>query len=200
MASMNRRTPSGYRAGIPVILLLLLFGSCNWGVPYYTLTVAVEEGVTGTPEPGQHVYAELTAVEFDYQGVNPLHTVEVFLNDKIRRSGSSSIVMYRDGYRLNVRLVDIRGVWKITMAYADSSIQAPEPFEITLSGPDLVSGPFSDTRGHHGTWTAESGFLVLAYYDWNFYLLTGSVFGLGEETGAFSGEGLTGTWKAEKVK
>jgi hypothetical protein len=199
MESKKRYKQAGYLRGIPILLLLLLFGSCNWGVPYYTLTVVVEDGVTGTPEPGQYVYVELTNVEFAYTPVNPLHTVEVLLNNKIRKSGSSSIVMYRDGYELKARLVDIRGVWEVTMTYADTSIQAPDPFKITISGPDLLSGNFSDSRGYHGTWTAESNVLTLAYYDWNFYVLTGTVLGLGDETGTFTGEGLSGTWTSEKV-
>jgi hypothetical protein len=193
------------RAGRPLswlgaasLVMFLLSAGCDWGVPNYHLTVFLESGVTGTPEPGTYVYKDISVVEFSYSGVNPLHTVEVLLNDKIRNEGSGSIMMYGDGYELKARLVDVRGVWKVTLTYTDTTVTAPEPFLLTLTGPDLLSGTFSDARGYHGSWTAQSGVLTLAYWDWNFYVLSGTVFGLGQESGAFSGDGLSGTWTAQK--
>jgi hypothetical protein len=180
------------------LAVFLLSASCDWGVPNYHLTVSLESGVTGTPESGTYVYKDISVVEFSYSGVNPLHTVEVYLNDKIRSEGSGSIMMYGDGYRLQARLIDVRGVWKVTLTYADPNVTDPDPFLLTLSGPDLLAGTFTDSRGYHGSWTAESGALTLAYWDWSFYLLTGTVYGLGADSGTFTGDGLDGTWKAEK--
>lgn len=180
------------------LLILLLSGSCKWGAPDYSLTVIVEDGVTGTPEAGKHVYQELTTVQLNYTPVNPLHTVEVMLNGDVRKAGISSLVMYGNAYQLTARLVDIRGSWKITLTNTDTSIAAPDPFVITISGPDLVSGTFSDGRGFHGTWSATSSSLTLVYLDWNFYVLSGTVFDMGYNAGTFSGGGLTGTWSATR--
>lgn len=193
------------RAGWPVFLwgaaslaILLLAASCDWGVPDYHLTVWLDPGISGTPEAGTYLYKELTQVEFDYRPENPLHTIEVFLNDKNRISSPGTITMYGDGYRLKAKLIDIRGVWKVTLTYSDASVTAPDPFLLTITGPDLVSGTFTDERGYHGMWTAASDVLTLAYWDWKFYVLGGTVYGLGEDPGTFTGDGLSGTWTAEK--
>jgi hypothetical protein len=185
------------RAALP-LLAFLAVGSCKWGVPNYTLTVTIENGVTGTPEAGQHTYKELTNVTLDYTPVNPLNTVEVILNGTFRKAGLSSVVMYGDGYTLTARLVDIRGSYKVTLSYSDTSITAPDPFIITITGVDLVSGTFMDERGYHGTWTATTDALTLAYWDWDFYVLNTTPFNLGYSAGTFTGAGLTGTWTAVK--
>ena len=167
--------------------------------PDFVLNVSLGEGVTGTPEAGRHVYKEFTAVTFDYKPQNAPETVEVLLNNRIRSEGSGSIIMYGDGYNLSARVIDIRGVWKVTLSYADGSVAAPEPFRITISGPDKVSGVFTDERGYNGTWTAASNSLWLVYYDWEFYVLRTTVFGMGNQPGSFTGEGLSGSWNAERV-
>ncbi|MDH4271117.1 MAG: hypothetical protein OEW18_03975 [Candidatus Aminicenantes bacterium] len=180
------------------LFVLLVAGSCKWGVPVYTLTVSVGDGITGTPETGQYAYEELTAINIEYTPVNPLHTVEVFLNGTTRRSGSSSFMIYRDGYTLTSRLVDIRGSYKVTLTFSDTTIEAPAPFIITVSGPDLVSGTFTDDRGYHGTWSTTETSLTLAYWDWEFYVLSTTAFDIGYNAGMFTGGGLSGTWTAEK--
>jgi hypothetical protein len=198
---MNRES-RGKRGGFPVgavaLLALLLSGSCKWGSPDYTLNVVLEEGVTGTPEAGKHVYKELTTVTLNYTAVNTLETVEVFLNSTIRKTGASSLVMYGDGYELKASVIDIRASYKITMANANTTTAAPDPFIITLSGPDRLSGTFTDERGFHGTWTGSSDALILAYWDWDFYVLAGTVFNMGYSAGSFTGGGQSGTWIAVK--
>jgi hypothetical protein len=179
------------------LLVSLLAPSCKWGIPEYTLTVIVEEGVIGTPEAGQYTYDELARVEFDYEGVDPLTTVEVILNDRLRDSGEGTIIMYDDGYVLKAKLVDIRGTWDLVLSYDDGETDDLE-FSVQLDGADLLSGTFTDTLGHHGTWTAGSDSLVLAYWDWEFYVLTNTVFAMGDKSGTFTGAGKTGTWTATR--
>jgi hypothetical protein len=197
---MNRPTrvrPARRLAAVLPWLVLLLTGTCKWGPPDYTLNVTIGNGITGTPEPGQHVYQELTTVTLAYTPVNPLHTVEVWINGTARQTGSSSLVMY-DDYQLSAQLVDVRGSYKVTLTYLDSSVTAPDPFLITLDGPDLVSGTFSDERGYHGTWTATATALTLAYWDWSFYVLSTTVYDMGHNSGTFTGGGLSGTWTSVK--
>jgi hypothetical protein len=185
-----------------LLAIFLLAGGCKWGVPDYSLEVTLEEGVTGTPEAGLHTYKEFTTVTLSYTGINSSDTVEVFLNDTIRQKGSSSVVMFGDGYRLKARLVDPRGSWKITLAYYDTSITPPDPFIITMTGPDVRSGTFTDERGYHGTWTSELNVLKLIYWDWEFYVLTGTAYDFGTTTTTyftFSGAGYGGTWSAVKA-
>jgi hypothetical protein len=199
--AMNREI-RGKRSGFPVgavaLLALLVSGSCKWGSPDYTLNVVIEAGVTGTPEAGKHSYAELTTVTLNYAPVDPLETVEVFLNGTIRKSGTGSLIMYGDAYELKASLVDVRGSYQVTLVYTDTSITAPDPFVITITGPDRLSGTFTDARGYHGTWTAKSNSLILAYWDWDFYVLTATVFNLGYSSGSFTGAAQGGTWTAVK--
>ncbi len=68
---------------------------------------------------------------------------------------------------------------KVTLTYSDTTVTAKEPFLLTITGPDLLSGTFTDARGYHGTWTAQADVLTLAYWDWQFYVLNGTVYGLG---------------------
>lgn len=198
---MNRhpRVPRArFLAGVLPLLALLATGSCKWGVPDYTLTVTIENGVTGTPEAGQHTYKELTSVTLNYNPVNPLNTVELFINGTIRQAGLSTVILYHDGYTVTAKLVDFRGSYKVTLAYTDTSVTAPDPFIITITGADLLSGIFTDERGYHGTWTATTDALTLSYWDWNFYVLSTTPFSLGYSAGTFTGAGLTGTWTAVK--
>lgn len=201
---MNREI-RGKRSGFPVgavaLLALLVSGSCKLGSPDYTLDVVIEAGVTGTPEAGKHTYKELTTVTLNYTAVDPLETVEVILNGKLRYQGTgSSLIMYGDGYELKASLVDVRGSYKVTLVYTDTSITAPDPFIITLTGASRLSGAFTDERGsgYHGTWTANSNALILAYWDWDFYVLSMTVFNLGYSSGTFTGAGQSGTWTAVK--
>ena len=181
-----------FAAGAAALLALLSAGGCGWGVPDYSLTVVFEEGVTGTPEVGRYVYQELTTVGFNYAPVNPLHTVEVLLNDAIRSAASGSLVMYGDGYALRVRLVDVRGSWTVSYVNADATTGS---FVLTIEGPGLVVGSFSDDQGRHGTWTADATAIVFTYTDWLDYKFTGTVF---EMSGTFTGETKSGTWSAAK--
>ncbi|MBN2200041.1 MAG: hypothetical protein JW747_09375 [Candidatus Aminicenantes bacterium] len=183
----------GFWAGAAALLAFLAAGGCRIGIPDYTLTVVVEDGVTGTPEAGQYVYQELTTVDFDYEAVNPLHSVEVMINGIKRSPATGSVVLYGDGYELRARLIDLRGDWKMTLAYNDEEIPAPGEFTITLSGPDIVGGTFTDSRGFTGVWSTSSDTVTLTYDAWFDYVLTGEVYGM---KGTFTGEELTGTWTA----
>ncbi len=177
---------------LQILLLLLLFGSCNWGVPDYKLNVILEEGVTGTPQAGEHSYTDLDEVNYEYTPINPLHTVEVFIND-IRQVAKGTFSMYTS-VTLMARLVDIRGSWRMQMQKSDST-SVNYDFTITLDGAGLTSGTFSDDRGYHGLWTAENGAVTITYTDWNFFVLTGGVY---EMSGTFTGEGTEGGWNAAR--
>ncbi|OGD12652.1 MAG: hypothetical protein A2Y86_07610 [Candidatus Aminicenantes bacterium RBG_13_62_12] len=186
---------SWFAGGAAALVVLLTAGSCRFGIPDYSLTVVIEDGVTGTPEAGRYVHQELTTVEYSYVVLDPAHTVEVVINGVARTIGYGSIVMYGDGYELKARLVDLRGTWKMTLTYDDASISSPGEFTLTLEGADLTSGTFTDSRGASGVWSAYSGYLTLTYNDWFDYVLTGTVFYM---QGTFSGEELTGTWTATR--
>lgn len=186
------------RWGWAALAALVWLSGCGVA-PDFVLNVNLGEGVTGTPEAGRHVFKEFTTVTYDYKPQNAGETVEVLLNNRIRSEGSGQIIMYGDGYKLDVRVIDIRGVWKISLSYSDGSKAAPGPFLLTIMGPDKLSGVFTDERGYNGTWTAASNSLWLVYYDWEFYVLRGTVFGMGNQPGSFTGEGLSGSWTAERV-
>ncbi len=181
----------------PAVVFLFFFVSCT--SLNYTLTVIVEDGVTGIPSSGNYVFKELSTVEFFYTPINELHTVEVWLNDKYRFSGQDSIVLYGDQYVLRAKIMDVRGKWKVKMVKTDSTTVDFE-FTITLEGSDGISGTFTDSRGYHGIWQttyADTGNVItLTYSDWEDYVLTGTYFSM---SGIFTGGGTTGTWSSERV-
>ncbi len=190
----KRRSKTAVFGRITLILLLVLgFSSCEWGIPDYKVTVIIEEGVTGTPEAGEYAHKELTTLSFDYAAIDPIHTVEVFINN-IRQIASGSITVYTN-FTLTARLVDIRGSWNMKMKWADS-IDVDFDFSITFNGTDLASGTFTDSQGYHGLWTAEKGTITITYTDWSDFVLTGSVFNM---SGTFTAESDNGSWTATRL-
>jgi hypothetical protein len=177
-----------------ILGIVSAFINCDFGVPDFKLTVFLEEGVTGTPDTGEYTYSELEVVNYSYSPVDSLHTVEAFLNDT-RTSSVGTVTMYND-FSLTARLVDLRGSWNVEMQWTDSSA-VDFSFSITLSGSNLVSGTFSDSRGFNGIWTAERGIVTITYTDWSDFVLNGSVF---EMNGSFTGEGSSGAWGAARVE
>lgn len=186
------------RAAI-LLFVVSFLGSCIFGVPDYTLTIIVGDGVTGIPEAGRYVFKELSAVEYQYTPLNPLHTVEVMLNNKVRKSSQGSVVMYGDNYILTAQVMDIRGSWTVKMLKSGSTATDFE-FNLTISGADVISGIFTDSRGYQGVWetaSVETGnTITFTYSDWEDYVLTGTYFSM---TGTFTGEETTGTWSAERT-
>jgi hypothetical protein len=186
-------------AGALALLFIAAGAGCKFGSPDYTITVVIPPEITGTPTSGTYTYKELTQVGFSYSAVNPVYSVEVFLNNKIRYSNSGSVVLYGDGYQLTADIIDNRGNWQITMVDTTTATTAFE-FTLTLTGPDVLSGTFTDSRGFHGTWAGSSGILILTYTDWYDYVLTNTVYGLGSATsGTYEGNSTTGTWTAKKA-
>ena len=185
-------------AGAAVALLAFLGGaSCKMGIPNYTVTVALSEGVTGTPPTGEYVYKELTQVRFNYSGVDPLQTIEVFLNGRIRFEGTGMFILYGDGYAVTARKIDLRGDWKVNMLQISPLLNpvVTYTFTVTLTGADELSGAFTDSRGYNGTWTAKAGILILAYTDWMDFALGGGVYSV---SGTYAGNSTTGSWNASR--
>ena len=182
-----------YGGFVQILAILMVLGSCNFGTPDYRLNVIIAEGVTGTPQAGEERHKDLSEISYEYTGIDPIHTVEVFLND-IRQTYTGTFVMYTD-VTLIARLVDIRGRWSMEMKETGASETIT--FEITFNGAGLTNGTFSDNSGNHGSWTAESGVIIITYSDWNFFVLTGAVFNM---SGIFSvGEEEKGVWSAERL-
>jgi hypothetical protein len=77
-------------------------------------------------------------------------------------------------------------------------VDAQRWFALPFLRLDQLAQFFTDARGYHGTWTAKSNSLILAYWDWDFYVLTATVFNLGYSSGSFTGAAQGGTWTAVK--
>jgi hypothetical protein len=96
---------------------------------------------------------------------------------------------------LIARLVDIRGGWHVLMQQTDPSVTFE--FDITLDGAGITNGTFSDSRGYHGTWTAENGVITMSFTDWSSYVLTGTLYSM---SGTFSENGEDkGGWEADSL-
>ncbi|MGD8538595.1 MAG: hypothetical protein PVI66_07755 [Candidatus Aminicenantes bacterium] len=189
----NKQMPA-YRGFLYILVTLIVLGSCNFGTPDYKLNVTLEEGVTGTPQQGEHFYKDLASVDYEYTAIDPIHTVEVSLNG-IRQPSSGTFTMYTD-VELIARMVDIRGSWHVEMFQLDPS--ETFEFDITIAGAGLTNGTFSDSRNYHGTWIAENGVITMTYTDWSSYVLTGSLY---EMSGTFSVNGEdNGGWEAERLE
>jgi len=175
-----------------LILLILTFAHCDWGIPDYQVTVITGEGVTGAPEAGVYEHREGTTVNYDYFPEDPVHTVEVFIDDS-RNTGSGSITVW-SSFTLTSQLVDIRGTWNMQMRWSESS-EVNFDFNITFLGADLTSGTFSDDRGYSGLWSAENGNITITYTNWSDYVLIGSLFNM---NGTYTGAGSDGAWSASE--
>lgn len=178
------------KAAAVVFALILPLASCNFfGLPEYELTVTVEPGVSGTPASGAQVLAELTAVEYNYTPVNPLHTVEVMFGSA-QAASSGTVTMYTN-ITMVARLIDIRAVWNMTFLNSDSTSKGTS--KITFSGADILGGTFSDSLGNAGTWDAASSKINIIYSNWENYKLTGTLFSM---SGTWSNGSVAGTWSA----
>ncbi len=182
-----------YGGFVQLLLLLLVLCSCNFGTPDYKLNVTLEEGVMGTPQAGEHSYRDLSDVSFEYAAIDPIYTVEVFLNN-IRQTHTGTFTMYTD-VDLLARLVNIRGRWNMEMRQTDPT--EIFKFDITFNGTSLTNGTFSDSRSRNGTWTAENGVVTIIYTDWGGYILSGTVFNM-SGTFAIDGENK-GVWSADRL-
>jgi hypothetical protein len=180
------------RGFLQFLAIILIIGSCNLGTPDYRLNVTIEEGVTGTPQAGEHLQEDLSEVSFEYTAIDPIHTVEVFLNG-YRQTYTGTFTMYTD-VELIARLVDIRGQWEMEML--ESGAIEPLNFTITIDGAGLTNGTFSDSRGNNGHWTATNGVVTVTYADWNDIVLEGSVY---EMSGTYTGaDGRAGIWSSDR--
>jgi len=173
--------------------LILPLASCNFfGIPDYTLTVAIEPGVTGTPAAGVHSFPDLAEVEYKYTPVNSLHTVEVLIEGD-QESAEDSLTIYSNT-SLVARLVDIRGDWTVTSRDASSNSIT---FKLAFSGPDVLGGAFADSRGYAGTWTGKSNAIVITYGNWEAYVYSGTLFSM---SGTYKNGSAAGTWSAKRAE
>jgi len=190
---MNMKTKSVLavlRVTFSTCILILPLLSCSFfGVPSYELTVTVRDGVQGSPVNGHYSYKDLTEVEYAYTPVNSLHTVEVvFGGAQLEAEGSFAVYT---NVALEARLVDIRGVWTLTLL--DSSSNSMLETEVTFSGADILGGTFSDSRDLAGTWEGASNVISMTYSNWENFIVTGTLFSM---SGTWSNGDAVGTWSA----
>jgi len=188
---MNHFFAAG-RAWLFVAVLILPLASCSFfGLPEYELSITVAQGVNGTPVSSVQVLPELTEIEYAYTPVNSLHTVEVITNGG-QGAETGTVTMYTN-ITLVARPIDIRAVWNISLHNSDSTVI--DPFTITFSGADILTGTFSDSRGYSGTWDAASNKININYSNWESYKLTGTLFSM---NGTWSNGAATGSWGAKR--
>jgi hypothetical protein len=190
---MNRNKRSLPRMSRVLLCVLVLpLASCNlFRKMQYDLSVTVESGVNGTPDSGVQTLDELTPVDYSYTPVNSLHTVEVMVDDS-RQSANGTVTIYKDT-TLDARLVDIRATWNVISTDANS---VSSSFTITVSGPDVLGGTFTDSRGYTGTWTGPSNVVTITYGNWEAYKYTGTLFSM---SGTYTNGSASGTWSATRA-
>jgi hypothetical protein len=181
-----------FRALLVCILIVPLLSCGFFGIPDYELLVTVKDGVKGTPESGQHLYKDLTEVEYSYKADNYLHTVEVIYEGS-QIAAEGSIMMFTN-VTLEARLVDVRDVWTVQMFSSAGSFLIA--FDITCSGADILGGTFSDTRGLAGTWDGASNKITITYDNWENFILIGT---LSTMNGIWTNGDVTGNWMASRT-
>jgi hypothetical protein len=182
---------------IPLIFIFILlmsfsFNSCKgFGIPDWTLEISFEEGVAGTPTPGVYSYEELTTIDYSYYPIDDQHKVEVLVNSA-RWPAAGQFIMYTE-IKVVVRLFDLRGNWDFTLDDNDSDDEME--FSIGFFGDNVLSGGFTDSQGHSGTWNINGNNLTITYTDWLDYVLTGEISTM---KGNWTGNEKEGTWSATR--
>jgi hypothetical protein len=173
------------------LLLIFFSSSCkNFGTPDWALNIAIEGGVEGTPPAGSYQYKELTTIDYNYYPLDETHTIEVLVNGN-RKAASGQLIVYTN-LNVVVRVFDIRDTWNIALQ-KDNSTEAPQKFDITFTGSSFLSGEFTDSLGHSGTWAIATNSLTLTYNNWESYKLAGTI---PQMNGSWSNGDITGTWSA----
>jgi hypothetical protein len=172
------------------VLLMPLAGCKFLKHPEYTLQIILEDGVWGIPAEGTYTHYDLDEVDYSYGATDTNETVEVLIDDGAEGS-SSSLVIYHDTV-LYARLFDPRGPWYVTST--DSASKSTN-FDLVLEGSSRLAGTFLDSRGYHGTWTAKGGKITLTYGNWEKYVYSGNIPGMG---GTWANGTAAGTWGSNR--
>ena len=176
-----------------ITMVLCLSGCKDFGVPDYELNIQMGSGVEGTPASGTYTYKDLTTIDYNYTPINDEHQVELWVNGS-RWLAAGTFTMYTN-LDVVVQIIDIRGTWDFILTSSDTDEEDME-FSVTFSGDNLVNGDFTDDRGYAGTWNTDGAALTMTYSNWQNYSLTGYITTM---QGEWSGEGKTGTWRANKI-
>lgn len=176
-------------------------GCKEFGIPDYTVTITVDENITGTPAAGQYTHKALTEIEFEYNhSEDEQIPISIRLNERLGNHEGSFIVY--NNLAVHAQIFDIRsGSWKFTMTNSEG---IENEFTITFAGDNYNTGTFTDSRSGdggagHGTWEIQNYRILLTYENWDEYILIS-----GEDTyipalsGSWkNGEEDAGTWTAE---
>ncbi|HNX97653.1 MAG TPA: hypothetical protein PKK12_08240, partial [Candidatus Aminicenantes bacterium] len=137
---------------LSILLVTLGFSSCkDFGIPNFTLSIQLDEGVVGYPAAGTYTYRDLSTIDYKYTAVNANLPADVVINDS-HELGYGTLTMYRD-LSVVAHVLDVRGKWTFTFTTDETSDDDKAitfSFDITLSG-GIDSGTFTDSRGFHGT-------------------------------------------------
>jgi hypothetical protein len=187
-----------YLCGIVVLSIIIGFSmnSCKeFGIPDYTLTISIAEGITGTPSAGVSEHKELEAIEYNYIPENEELTVEVLVNGG-RWAPSGTFTMFTD-INVEVNLFDVRGTWDVNFNQPSDSEEDDLEFRITFIGDDLLAGSFTDDRGqgYEGLWTIAGNVITITYSNWQNYILTGNI---PQMSGSWTGENKSSSWNASR--
>jgi hypothetical protein len=180
--------------------LVLLYSCNNFGAPTLTVTVAVGQGVLGTPVAGTYTYNEFDTFDYSYDvasgGVAPrllINTYTITNNTTGTVTGTERVYT---NLTLNVAQLDIRGLWHLTYYLSDGNTKVDE-FDLTLSGNALNGGTFVDVDGRHGVWQINDKVnLTLTYTDWPGFVFSVSVVTMSGGTWVGS-DGQSGLWGME---
>ncbi len=178
------------------VFILLSCGSCqDFGVPDYKLSIEVKNGVDGTPPSGVSTHKELDTIDYKYTSQDAQYQVEVLANGA-RKLSEGQFIMYTD-LDVVAQIFDIRDTWDFTLAATSDTTVEKREFTVTFTGGGLLSGDFTDSNGHNGTWVIDAAKLTMTYKNWLDYTLTSD--SALTMSGTWSGEGKSSSWSASRT-
>ncbi|HOW45105.1 MAG TPA: hypothetical protein PK919_08040 [Candidatus Aminicenantes bacterium] len=124
------------------------------GNQMYTLSVTLEDGVTGTPASGNTYHTQGTTVPYSYAPASGYVDLKVKL-DGVDAAASGTVAMTKDRviFVTVEKLFNILGQWRMEEAYNDGS-----DFDVvaTFSG-TAAKGTVSDSQGGSGDYVVSGG-------------------------------------------
>ncbi|MCP5051288.1 MAG: hypothetical protein GY940_29250 [bacterium] len=119
----------------------------------HLLSVALSQGIDGTPERGNYFYNTGESLDYSYTLQDEFTNLRVTLDgDDVPASGT---IVFTEAHTLLVladRYFEIRGTWRLQEFYEDNSTFI---VTLTFSGDEGTSGTVVDSDGGTGTYTVS---------------------------------------------
>ncbi|MDQ1350321.1 MAG: hypothetical protein QG657_622 [Acidobacteriota bacterium] len=169
----------------------------------FSLTVTVEDGVTGTPKSGTTYYLPNTQIDYSYSLLEDYIDLKVrFMGTEIANSGSVTITSDSVLTVSATLHYDIRDSWALTEKYSDGSEFSGV---VTFAGTNTDEGTVVDSDGGAGIFTVEGTYITfnlefpnVTYQYTGLFASKNLISGTGKRIIPATGKVSGGTWTAKR--